>query len=65
MGDRKVGDAALARSVAVRFQIASQQADQAAQAAPLGRKATAFAEALRRNGFLDLDMGEIARIVGE
>lgn len=65
MGDSEIGDAALARSVAVRFQIASKQADQAAQAAPLGRKATAFAEALRSNGFLELDMVEIARIVGE
>lgn len=30
-----------------------------------GEQARAYAEALRRHGFLELDMVEIARIVGE
>lgn len=53
------------RDLAIRFQAATRRADEVARAAPHGRKATAYADVLRSEGFLELDMAEVSRIVGE
>lgn len=53
------------RSVAARFLFVSRTAETAAKAAPSGRRASAYAKVMRDNGYPDLDMREVRRLVGD
>ena len=56
---------ALMRDIARRFGVVSQTADEAAKAAPRGHKASAYAKVMTENGYLQLNMAEVRRLVGE
>lgn len=53
------------RSVAVRFLFITRSAELAARTAPVGGRASAYAKVMRDNGYDDLDMDEVRRLVGE
>jgi hypothetical protein len=53
------------RDLAVRFQFVSHAAEMAAKGAPLGHRASAYAKVMADNGFGDLDMREVRRLVGD
>lgn len=53
------------RNLAARFQFVSHAAEMAAKHAPLGRRASAYAKVMADNGFAELDMREIRRLVGD
>jgi hypothetical protein len=51
--------------LAVKFQRVTKQAAAAARAAAPGRRGSAYAHVMCQNGFTDLDMDEVRRLVGE
>jgi hypothetical protein len=53
------------RDLAVRFQFVSHAAEMAAKSAPFGRRSSAYAKVMADNGFSDLDMREVRRLVGD
>jgi len=53
------------RSAAERFAQVSGSADLAARSVARGRRASAFAKVMADNGYPDLDMDEVRRLVGE
>jgi hypothetical protein len=52
-------------ALAARFQFVSHSAEIAACGAPRGRRASAYAKVMVDNGFADLDMAEVRRLVGD
>jgi len=53
------------RSLAERFLFVSRSADAAARAAPVGCRASAYVKVMRDNGYDELDMDEVRRLVGD